>query len=52
MENLYFEVDFEQYCKICEHKDFDEKFDPCCECLDHGCNTQSERPVNWKEKNE
>lgn len=22
---------------------------PCCECLDHGCNTQSERPVNWKE---
>lgn len=24
----------------------------CCECLDHGCNTQSERPVNWKEKNE
>ena len=43
MENLYFEVDFEKYCKKC---------DPCCECLDHGCNTQSERPVNWKEKNE
>ena len=39
MENLYFEVDFEKYCKTCEHKD-----------LDHGSNTQSEKPVNWKEK--
>lgn len=35
--------------KTCEHKDLDEKCNPCCECLDHGCNTQSERPVNWKE---
>lgn len=49
MENLYFEVDFEKYCKTCEHKDLDERNDPCCECLDHGSNTQSERPVNWKE---
>lgn len=37
MENLYFEVDFEKYCKTCEHKDLDEKCDPCCECLDHDC---------------
>ena len=50
MENLYFEVDFEKYCKTCEYKDLDEKCDPCCECLDHGSNTQSERPANWKEK--
>ena len=35
MENLYFEVDFEKYCKTCEH---------------NGSNTQSEKPVNWKEK--
>lgn len=35
MENLYFEVDFEKYCKTCEHKDLDEKCNPCCECLDH-----------------
>ena len=52
MENLYFEVDFEKYCKTCEHKDLNERNDPCCECLDHVSNTQSERPVNWKEKNE
>ena len=52
MENLYFEVDFEKYCKTCEHKDLDERCDPCCECLDHGSNTQSERPVNWKKNNE
>ena len=52
MENVYLEVDFEKYCKTCEHKDLDEKCDPEEECLDHDCNTQSERPVNWKEKNE
>lgn len=37
MENVYLEVDFEKYCKTCEHKDLDEKCDPCCECLDHDC---------------
>lgn len=52
MENLYFEVDFEKYCKTCRYKDLNEKCDPCCECLDHDGNTQSEKPVNWKEKNE
>lgn len=25
MENVYLEVDFEKYCKTCEHKDLDEK---------------------------
>lgn len=49
MENVYLEVDFEKYCKTCEHKDLDEKCDHCCECLDHGSNTQSKKPVNWKE---
>lgn len=29
MENVYLEVDFEKYCKTCEHKDLDEKCDPC-----------------------
>ena len=49
MENLYFEVNFEKYCKTCEYRELDEKNDPCCDCLDHGCNSQSEKPVNWKE---
>ena len=52
MENLYLEVDFEKYCKTCQYNDLDEKFDPCCDCLDYGYNSQSEKPVNWKEKSE
>ena len=27
MENIYKEVDFKTYCKTCEHKDLEEKFD-------------------------
>lgn len=50
MENLYLEVDFEKYCETCENKELDEKCDPCCECMEHGCNSQSEKPINWKEK--
>ena len=32
MENIYKEVDFKTYCKTCEHKDLEEKFDPCNDC--------------------
>lgn len=51
-ENLYQEVRFDKYCKTCKHTDVEEKCDPCCECLDEGCNVESEHPVNWKEKSE
>ena len=34
MENIYKEVYFKTYCKTCEYKDLEEKFD---------------KPVYWKE---
>lgn len=48
--DIYQEVDFEHYCPKCKHADKDEKFDPCCECLDYGMNRQSSKPVEYKEK--
>lgn len=50
MEDIYKEVDFKKYCKTCKHKELEENFDPCCDCLDYGCNSESEKPVNWEEK--
>ena len=41
MENIYKEVDFKTYCKTCEHKDLEEKFDPCNDCL--------AEPIYWRE---
>ena len=52
MEDIEMIVDFEKYCKTCKYKDLDEKFDPCNECLDHGVNTNSTKPVYYKEKEE
>lgn len=50
MNDIYREVNFKKYCKTCEYEKVEEKEDPCCGCLDYGCNTESEKPVNWKEK--
>lgn len=50
MEYEYKEVDFETHCKMCKYKDLDEKFDPCCECLEQGMNIGTSKPINWKEK--
>lgn len=44
-------VDF-QYCKTCEYKDTKDFLDPCHECLNNPVNTNSQRPVNYKEKTE
>lgn len=49
-EDIYKEVDFKKYCKTCKHKELEENFDPCCDCLDYGYNSESEKPVNWEEK--
>ena len=46
------EVRFDLYCKYCKHSDEDE-FDPksvCYECLEHACNYDSSRPVDWEKK--
>ena len=49
MENIYKEVDFKTYCKTCEHKDLEEKFDPCNDCLAEPMNAKSDKPMFWKE---
>lgn len=49
-QDIYREVDFQKYCKTCKNEKLEEKKDPCCECLDYGYNTESVKPVNWKEK--
>ena len=43
------EVDFKTYCKTCEYKDLEEKFDPCNDCLAEPMNANSDKPVYWKE---
>lgn len=45
-------VDFNKYCKTCEHRDLDEWRDPCNECLDNAVNEHSQKPINYKEKKE
>lgn len=42
-------VDFE-YCKTCEYKDTKDFLDPCHDCLNNPTNVNSQRPVNYKEK--
>lgn len=46
------EVDFFKYCGKCEHNSTDE-FDPdspCYDCLAQGWNTDSHKPIKFKEK--
>ena len=50
MNEEYFEVYFDQYCKTCKHKGLDDVKDPCNECLDEPCNLNSHKPVRWEEK--
>lgn len=49
-ERGYKEVDYEKYCKLCEHKDTKEFEDPCNECLDNPTNLYSRKPIKYKEK--
>jgi hypothetical protein len=44
------EVYFDQYCKLCKYQALTEDKDPCDECLDNPVNTDSHKPVNFKEK--
>lgn len=50
MDDNYREVDFEKYCKTCEHRDLTELDDPCFDCLDEPTNLNSHKPVKYKEK--
>ena len=46
----YKEVRFDKYCDSCEYADKSGFEDPCDECLTHIMNLYSEKPVNFKEK--
>lgn len=41
------EVDFNYYCKLCEHKELPETVEPCQECMRYPTNEHSKRPVNF-----
>lgn len=41
-------VDF-TYCKTCQHKDTKDYLEPCHTCLNNPTNTNSQKPVNYKE---
>lgn len=49
-ENELMEVNFYDYCKTCKYENRKAHKDPCNECLEHGMNRHSRKPVNWKEK--
>ncbi len=50
MDEEYKEVYFHEYCETCKYEELDEELDPCNECLEHGMNIQTNKPVNWVEK--
>ena len=45
-------VDFEKYCKYCEHKNDPEYTEPCRFCLDTPVNNNSERPIYFEPTDE
>ena len=45
-------VEFDKYCKTCEHQNLKESKDPCHECLGTPINVGSKKPINYKEKDE
>lgn len=44
------EVNFRIYCPKCKHYPLPQEVEPCNECLMHGYNIDSHKPVNFKEK--
>ena len=50
MDNDQKEVYFDKYCETCKYLNLDESEYPCYECLNYPSNTNSHKPVYWKEK--
>lgn len=48
MEYEYKEVNFKEYCKICKHVKLKGNQEPCNECLEHGMNRYSRKPIKWE----
>ena len=43
------EVRFDKYCESCKFFCEKETHDPCNDCLAESSNTESEKPIFWKE---
>lgn len=42
-------VDFKTWCPKCKYYKTKESEDPCNECLEHGANEATTRPVRYEE---
>lgn len=51
MEQIDKIIEFDKYCKTCIFKDVKdiEGEDPCNDCLSNPVNTNSKKPINYKE---
>ncbi len=45
-----FMVRYDKWCVKCKYKDRDENKDPCEECLENPTNINTERPINFTER--
>ena len=52
MDSRLKEVEFDPFCSKCIHKDLDEKFDPCNECLEVGMREGTFKPLYFMPKKE
>lgn len=43
-------VNFRLYCPKCKHYELNGEDEPCNECLTYPVNTNSHKPVKYKEK--
>lgn len=50
MDSNMKEVLFSKYCPLCKNETLKEGQSPCNECLEHGANLNSEKPVYFEEK--
>lgn len=45
-------VDFHKYCRRCKYEHCSEADDICWDCLEEPVNLYSQKPINFKEKEE
>lgn len=50
MENHEQFIEFDQYCKTCQHEKLAETDSPCDECLEHPVNTDSNIPFCYERR--
>mgnify|MGYP004623218659 FL=1 len=43
-------INFEHYCRLCEHESIDSTKEPCNECLGTPVRSDSHTPINFKRK--